>query len=187
MRLFKRREPERTRLDLSKVQLAPFNNDLHICNVFDCGHEALNRFLRNKAKSCAKRKEYSVQVATIEGQRRCIGYYALQMGSDTVPETRKHKKSYVGSYTAFPAVDLSYLAVDKDYQRNGLGNYLLQDVFQRLTELSDVVGFYALTVTAIDQSAAEFYKSLNFEIYVEGEQPKLLYPLVDIVKLTRGG
>ena len=49
--------------------------------------------------------------------------------------------------------------------------------------MAEHVGFYALTVQAIDKQTGTFYSNLGFEEYVEGSQPKLLYPLQDILKL----
>lgn len=107
----------------------------------------------------------------------------MQVGSDTVPDIRKHKDSYVGSHASFPAVNLSFLAVDKKFQGQGLGKLLLQDVLVKTAAMADHVGFYALTVQAIDNETAEFYSKLGFEKYLESAQPKLLYPLQDILKL----
>lgn len=107
----------------------------------------------------------------------------MQVGSDAVPETRKHQKSYVGTYASFPAVSLKFLAVDRRYQSQGLGKLMLQDVFVKTATLAEYVGFYALTVEAIDEETAIFYAKLGFEEYVSGKQPKLLYPLQDVLKL----
>lgn len=161
----------------------PFTNDNCTVNTFDCGKEPLNKFLKNKAIKCQKRSEFRTFIAQIEGYKQCAGYYALQVGSDTVPDIRKHKDSYVGSYVSFPAVNLSYLAVDKKFQGQGLGKLLLQDVLVKIAAMADHVGFYALTVQAIDSETAEFYSKLGFEIYLESAQPKLLYPLQDILRL----
>ena len=181
---FKKKEPAATtQLNLSSVGFLPFTNSGCIANSFDCGQEPLNKFIKGKAKRSQARAEFRTVVAQFDGQRECLGYYALQVGSDPVPETRKHKKSYVGGYSSFPAVNRSYLAVDRKYQGQGLGTLLLQDVFVRVAAMAEHVGFYALTVQAIDKQTGTFYSNLGFEEYVEGSQPKLLYPLQDILKL----
>lgn len=161
----------------------PFTNDYCIVNSFDCGKEPLNKFIKNKANKSQKRSEFRTFVAQFDGDRECAGYYTLQVGSDTVPEIRKHKESYVGSYVSFPAVNLSYLAVNKKFQGQGIGKLLLQDVFVKTAAMAEHVGFYALTVQAIDKETAVFYSNLGFEEYLESNQPKLLYPLQDILKL----
>jgi ribosomal protein S18 acetylase RimI-like enzyme len=91
-------------------------------------------------------------------------------------------------YVAFPAVHLSFLGVHEAYRRQGLGQYLLMDVFSKVAAISDFAGFYALTLQSLDDESTAFYKSLNFAVYSENlQQPKMLYPLADILTLVRGG
>lgn len=184
MWLSRTRDSEPKKLDLTKVAIQPFSASI-VLNRFDCGATPLNRFLCNKAKGSVKRFEFKVNVATLEGSRNCIGYYALQLGSDTIPDDYKQKqRDYIKHYTSFPAVHLSYLAVHEPWQGQGLGRHLLQDVFERVADISDDVGFYALTLQSYSVDSTAFYKRLGFEEYSEGAgQPKMLYPLVSILKL----
>lgn len=184
MRLFGRRaltEP----LHLTKIAVEPYSTKLSY-SQFDCGRAPLNRFLRNKAKKSSDRHEYRVFVAHHLDETRCIGYYALQVGSDQVPSLPKDKLKYLQNYLAFPAIHLAFLAVDEEYQGQGLGRFLLMDVFERAVSISKHVGFYALTLQAMDLDVARFYHSLGFVEYTEGgTQPKMLIPLEQIIRLTQ--
>lgn len=172
-------------LDLTTVKLKRYDNSIAY-NRFDCGKTPLNRFIKNKAKKAENRFEQRVIVAQIEGQNNCIGYYALQLGSDNVPDADREKRSYIGNYMAFPAVHLAYLAVDNSCQRQGLGRFLLMDVFERVAQISDIAGFYALTLQSIDTESTVFYKSIGFTEYSEGgNQPKMMIPLQSLLQLTR--
>lgn len=124
-------------------------------------------------------------VATLDGSPNCIGYYTLQIGSDAIPEAYKDKRQdYIINYSAFPAINLGFLAVHKDHQNQGLGEYLLQDILEVVTSLTDFIGFYALTVQSMNADSTRFYKRLGFEEYSEGGgQPKLLYPVRTIINL----
>lgn len=114
-----------------------------------------------------------------------IGYYALQLGTDSVSELPDaNKDNYLKSYVAFPALNLSFLAVDEPYQRQHLGEFLLMDVLARAAAIAEHAGFYALTLVSIDDNSTAFYKSLNFTVYSENlKLPKMLYPLEDILTL----
>lgn len=179
--------PDRQRLDLTKVVIRPFS-DQAIVNRFSCGKRPLDQFLKNKAKKASRRLEHGVFCAFLEGSDNVIGYYALQLGSDSVsdlPEASKDK--YIGNYTAFPAVNLSFLAVDSNFKRQGLGSHLLMDVFSRVAIISECAGFYALTLTSLDDDSTAFYESIGFRVYSENTKlPKMLYPLEDILTLVRG-
>lgn len=115
-----------------------------------------------------------------------IGYYCLQIGTDSVSELPNvDRAKYIRNYVAFPAVNLTFLAVHEDYQRQGLGQYLLMDVFSRVAVIAQHAGFFALTLVSLDDDSTAFYKSLGFHIYSENlAQPKMLYPLEDILSLV---
>ncbi|MFX8059726.1 hypothetical protein ABTK63_20565, partial [Acinetobacter baumannii] len=60
------------------------------------------------------------------------------------------------------------------------------DVFSRVAAIAEHAGFYALTLTSLDDDSTAFYKSLNFTIYSENlKNPKMLYPLEDILTLVQ--
>ncbi len=145
----------------------------------------IDRFLKNKAKKADQRFELRTFCAHIENSSLCIGYYALQVGTDSVADLPGADKTYLINYIAFPAVHLAYLGVHEEYRRQGLGSYLLMDVFSRVSEIAKHAGFYALTLQSLDDESTAFYKSLNFAIYSENlKQPKMLYPLADILILV---
>lgn len=81
---------------------------------------------------------------------------------------------------------MAFVGVHEEFRRQGLGTYLLMDVFSKVAAISDNAGFYALTLQSLDEDSTAFYKSLNFTVYSEGlKQPKMLYPLEDILTLVR--
>jgi ribosomal protein S18 acetylase RimI-like enzyme len=129
----------------------------------------------------------SVFCAHLGEPENVIGYYALQVGTDSVADLPDaNKDNYLKTYVAFPAVHLHFLGVDENYHRQGLGEYLLMDFFSKVSHISDYVGFYALTLQSLDDESTAFYTSLNFTIYSENlKQPKMLYPLADILTLVR--
>ena len=182
MLLGRKKQPDK--LDLTEVEIVPLSSTISY-NKFDCGARALTRWLKNKAWDTTKRKEFSVHCAVLEGKADCIGYYALQLGSDRFPNEveKKKRQDFSQNYEAFPTLHLSYLAVDEAYQGQGLGEHLLMNVFEKAYEISQAAGFYALTLTSYDERSTSFYKKLEFETYAEGAQPKLMYPLRRIIKL----
>jgi ribosomal protein S18 acetylase RimI-like enzyme len=181
--------PKPGALDLTKVAIEPFS-DRAVVNRFSCGKRPLDAFLKNKAKKVVRRCEHRVFCAHHDTSPNVIGYYALQLGNESVSELAEANKkdSYLRNYTAFPALNLSFLAVDSQHQRQGLGEYLLMDVFARTAAIAEHAGFYALTLTSLDDESTAFYESLNFTVYSENlKNPKMLYPLEDILTLVGTG
>ena len=174
------------RLDLTRVTIEPFS-DRAVVNRFSCGQRPLDGFLKNKAKKAVKRCEHRVFCAYLDDSPNVVGYYALQLGTDSVSELpNANKDNYLRNYVAFPALNLSFLAVDSQYRRQGLGQFLLMDVFARATAIAEHAGFYALTLVSMDEDSTAFYTSLNFRVYSENLRlPKMLYPLEDILTLAQ--
>jgi GNAT superfamily N-acetyltransferase len=62
-----------------------------------------------------------------------------------------------------PVALLARLAVDRRHQGNGLGRSLLLDALRRVIRASDELAVRAVTVDAIDERAASFYRHFGFE------------------------
>jgi ribosomal protein S18 acetylase RimI-like enzyme len=174
-------------LDLTRIDIRPFSDEA-VVNRFSCARRPLDQFLKNKAKKATRRHEHRVFCAHIEDSPVVAGYYALQIGTDSVSELPDaDKNNYLKNYVAFPAIHLSFLAVHEEYHRQHLGEYLLMDAFSKAAAISDHAGFFALTLVSLDSDSTAFYESLGFRVYSENlRQPKMLYPLQGILALVRG-
>jgi predicted N-acetyltransferase YhbS len=68
----------------------------------------------------------------------------------------------MGQYP-IPLVILARLAVDLDYQKQGLGYSLLQDAIVRTVAVAEQAGIRALLTHPIDAEADAFYRRFGFE------------------------
>lgn len=115
-----------------------------------------------------------------------IGFYALHVGADSVGEELKAHDTYIKNSSSFPAINISYLGVHHACQGQGLGRFLMMDALERVAIISDHVGFYALTLQAINADVAKFYRSIGFVSYAgEATAPKMLMPVQTIIELIR--
>ena len=60
---------------------------------------------------------------------------------------------------------------------------MMQDIFEKIAVISENVGFTALTLQSVNDVSTKFYQKIGFETYVEGKQPKMLYPVKSILDL----
>ncbi len=84
-------------------------------------------------------------------------------------------------YLALPACLLGRLAVDREYQGQRLGRYLLLDALKRAVELSNHIGIVAVVVDALDESTIAFYRRYGFQA-LERESSRRLFIRLDDVK-----
>lgn len=105
-----------------------------------------------------------------------MGYYTLSAGSISVADLPLVLKQRLPNYPV-PIALLGRLAVDKNYQGQGLGSILLADAIQRVEQASEILAVYAIVVDALNLSAAEFYRQFGFIPFPE-KPLRLFLPLI---------
>ncbi len=132
----------------------------HELGAFDCGEEALDRFLKRHALQAQGANSSQTYVAC--RGRPVLGYYSLTVGSVAHAETPGRVKKAMPRHP-IPVLILARLAVQRDAQGQGLGKGLLKDALLRTDQAADIAGIRALLVHAKDDRARSFYARFDFE------------------------
>lgn len=128
---------------------------------FDCGKEALNRFLRRFALINQLSNSAQTYVACREANV-VAGYYSLAVSA--VEHARAPARVSKGlARQPIPVMLLARLAVDKSLQGVGLGRALLKDALLRTAQAADIAGIRALLVHAKDDEARAWSERFDFE------------------------
>lgn len=144
-------------------QLTVLLNSQHQKSRFSCGKELLDDYLHKQVNQDIKRKLSVCFVLTDPEAKLIKGYYTLSNNSisqELIPE-EIHKK-LPRSYTSIPTTLLGRLAIDQNYQGQGIGKLLLVDALKRSYDLSKTIGSFAVIVDPIDQNAENFYLKYGF-------------------------
>jgi predicted N-acetyltransferase YhbS len=131
----------------------------HVRGRFDCGDEALNRFIRQYARQQQTRGLNCSYVALPEAGETVVGFYSLSAGSVAFSELDAALK--LPRYP-IPVARLGRLAVDRAWQGQGVGQALLAHAFQLIIALSGQIGIYAVVVDAKHEQAKAYYQQLGF-------------------------
>ena len=125
---------------------------------FNCAEPVLNDWLRRRALQNQQSGASSTYV--VLDKMRVAGYYSLAAGSvarETAPgRVRRNVPDTV------PVVVLGRLAIDQDYQGQGLGRALLRDAILRILQAADIIGVRAILVHALSEEAKRFYEECGF-------------------------
>jgi len=132
----------------------------HEVDGFDCGKEALNRFLRQHA--WANQQANAAQTYVLAESKKVLGYYSLAAGAVT-HDSAPRRVTAGQARRPISVVLLARLAVDKSLLKQGTGAALLKDALVRVSNAADIVGARALLVHAKDDEAKSFYEHFNFE------------------------
>jgi len=132
----------------------------HRLEEFDCGKPALTDWLSRHARQA--QGSASARTFVICDGDRVAGYFSLTVGQIDTLEAPERIHRGMGQYP-MPLVILARLAVDLDYQGQGIGFSMLQDAIRRTIAVADQAGIHALLVHPIDAGAEAFYRHFGFE------------------------
>jgi GNAT superfamily N-acetyltransferase len=148
--------------------------DQHQLDSFDCGDAGLDRWLRLRARQNELQGVSRTLVVCPEHSSAVIAYYCLSAGAIVLAEVPGALRRNMPD--PLPVVVLGRLAVDRRHQGEGLGRAFVADALSRSLQARQLIGARALLVHAIDEQAAEFYRSLGF-------RPSPISPLTLMLQL----
>jgi GNAT superfamily N-acetyltransferase len=163
-----------------------------ILKPFDCGNNDLNGFLLDDSKIYSKYLRYTTTV--LESKEKIIAYYSLANDLLTVrdmedfrEETETNIRIEIDYWEQFyrqvsyPAVKIGRLAVDREFQSNGLGTMIINSLIKSFTD-NNKTGCQFITVDAINdhnkQRTIKFYEQNGFNFLTRtdiGEDSRLMY------------
>ena len=101
-------------------------------------------------------------VAPERGGTSILGYYTLSSYGVDIGEFPADVAKTLPRYPLIPATLLGRLAVDRRYQGQGIGEFLLLDALRRALGQSAEIAAAAVVVEAIDGDAVKFYQHFGF-------------------------
>ncbi|MEX0957546.1 MAG: GNAT family N-acetyltransferase [Rhizobiaceae bacterium] len=150
----------------------------HAVDEFDCGEEALNRFLIRFA--LANQQANASQTYVGLADDTLIGFYTLVVGEVAYTDAPERLTKGLARHPV-PIMLLARLAVSSDWQGKGIGAGLLRDAVLRTLQAADIAGIRALAVHAKDDAARSFYRRFDFV-----ESPTDPLHLFALIKTLRG-
>lgn len=153
----------------------------HYVDAFDCGREALNRFLIRYALQNQQAEASQTYVAVAE--QEIVAYYTLVVGQVAYEDAPERLIKGLARHPV-PIMLLARLAVSISWQGKGLGAGLLKDAMVRTLQAADIAGIRAFAVHAKDDEARAFYKHFDF-VPSPGDPFHLFRLLKDIRAILR--
>ena len=148
----------------------------HDREEFDCGDEALNEFLRRYACKSHERGGAKTFLAIHDSDGTILGFYSLSPASVEYSRTPEIAKRGLARHDV-PGFRLARLAVDRRFQRHGLGGQLLLAAGRRCLLAAAEVGGVVLVIDAKNERVARRYASY-------GALPLLEAPLTLLLPLA---
>lgn len=138
--------------------------------AFCSGNDALDRYFREHVAQDVRRRLSNCFVLLDTGGE-VAGYYTFAATSVPLNALPADLTQRLPRYPSLPAGLIGRLAVDRRFQRRGLGSLLVIDAAARAIRAEPAI--YALVVDAKNDAAAAFYLHLGFQRFIS--QPGRLF------------
>ncbi len=132
----------------------------HDLNAFDCGHDALNVWLRQHARR-GTGQGTRTYVMVEEATCALAGYFAL--APHLLERAEAPRAVSRGAPQRIPGILLAKLALHSRLHGQGLGAELLVQALTTIVEVARSAGGRVVVVDAVDESAASFYRAHDFQ------------------------
>ncbi len=133
--------------------------EAHRLDAFDCGVDSLNDWLKRRAQANQVSGASRTYVAA-DTEGLVAGYYCLASGALALAQAPGGVRRNMPD--PIPMAILGRLAVDRNWQGQGLGAALLRDAVERTQAASNILGIRGLLVHALSDEAKAFYERYGF-------------------------
>lgn len=168
-------------LILTPEHISPLTK-AHDRKSFNCGHEDLNRYLREQARQDAEKRVAAPFVLTQPGNSNVLGFYTLSSSIIPVEELPPDLMKRLPRYGQLPVTLLGRLAVDRSAGGQGVGEFLLVDALRRSLEAAQQIAAMAVIVDAKNEQAENFYRHFDFQPFQQTPL-RLFLSMAEIAKL----
>ncbi|NEU76789.1 GNAT family N-acetyltransferase [Hassallia byssoidea VB512170] len=130
----------------------------HDLKDFDSGNLELDDWLRKRALKNEDSGASRTYVVTVE--QKVIAYYCLANGSAV--NTSAPSRVRRNMPDPIPVMVIGRLAVDSNWQSQGIGRALVRDAVLRTLQAATIAGIRAILVHALNEEAKQFYEKCGF-------------------------
>ena len=141
-----------------RPRIEKLRRDHHV-DRFDCGQEALNRFLIRYAFPNQQADASQTYVALVGDE--VVGFYTLVVAHVEYDDAPQRLGKGLARHP-IPLMLIARLGVATTWQGQGLGSGLLKDAMLRTIRAADLAGIRAMAVHAKDDDARAFYERFGF-------------------------
>jgi len=145
----------------------------HHLDAFDCGDEALNRFLSRYALPNQQANASQTYLAISDDQ--VIGFYTLVVGDVAFEDAADRLKKGLARHP-IPVMLLARMGVDLSWQGQRVGSGLLKDAMSRTVQAADIAGIRAFIVHAKNEQVRDWY--MQFDLTPSPSDSLHLYVLI---------
>src|ERR1035441_2667128 len=153
--------------------------DSHDRAAFCCGDDALDRYFQTQVTQDMRRRITNCFVVVEIATGHVAAYYTLSAASIPLVDLPPDEARRLPCYPTLPAVRIGRLAVERRFQRRGLGELMLMNAVHRT--MQDAAAAFALLLDRKSDLVAGLYWRSRFRPFA-GKPSTLFLPLATAQK-----
>ena len=169
------------RFSYDELQITPYTKR-HDVSGFESASPELNGFLKEDALK--NQEELISKTYLCCHFNQLVGYVAFTTDIIRKKDVREEEQIEV-PYKEYPAIKIARLAVDKKYERRGVGRFLLLASVGKALKISGEVGCRFITVDSKQDSIKFYEKSGGFKLikgYEKRNYPTMYFDVLPTIK-----
>lgn len=164
---------------IDDIKIMPLTSEYDF-ESFYCGNDDIDEFLKNYA--LAEQDDKLSRTYLVILNNDVIGFFSLAASSIEVLAIETTDSIEQFSESVYPAIDIPKLAIDKKFQRKGIGEYTLKAAIGKILSISEDIGCRYITLDSVKDKVG-FYKKYGFkivDIYKNDEYTKMYLNIAQI-------
>ena len=152
--------------------------------AFSCGVRELDGWFIKKAWDHHDKLRGRVTTIHSSVDDTLVGFYAIciTLEEDRLLDKNSHLKRFaIGRH--FPALQVQYLAVQREFQENGIGTIAMGKIIDTFRQVALMTGVPVMTLTALNSRAARLYSTWGFVPYGGFGSLRMLLPSQSVFAL----
>ena len=141
-------------IEFNKIRYHQLSNIQQGLDDFKCTKPSFEEYL--KVSAFHEQHEQVGQTWLFTYEKKIIGFITIAMA-----HMKPTPKLPIDTFGNIPSLLIGHLATHKDYERKGVGKYMVWWAINKAAELSESVGCRTVTLNP-DKDVIEFYKKLKF-------------------------
>lgn len=159
---------------------------------FSCGNSTIDNFFLNNAykQHCADRIKVHVAVKSQCFSLECsrvdvLGYYTLSMKMVQYGWFPRKIRQLFSKKDSIPVVYLGIIGVDKRFQNNKIGSYLLWDALSKSARIADMMGGCGVLLDADTDKLVPFYQKFGFSILESSDKERTMFIPMNAIRAAQ--
>lgn len=155
------------KIDFTKLAFEPFSKNTKKVEDFNCGNDDLNEFLNTEEARKYEREKLG-KTTTVYYYGKLVAYFTVSnylLKKVKLKNAKNFSKLSEYQIEGYPSILIGRLAVQKEWQKHGIGRFLVSKIIKNALKSSEHFGIRLVVVQA-KKDAFKVYEKLGFQ-YVE--------------------